>query len=276
MGEPLGLIAGAGQLPAEVARTARRLGRETVVVALRGAAESEALTEVGDVRWLPVGQIEAILAHFRSRGVRQAVMAGKVAKGPLLASPAELDLDERAIALLESLPDRSDASILGVIADTLAREGVELAAQADWVPDLVPGAGVLGTVRPNGEQLSEIGFGWPIAKAVAELDVGQTVVVKGRAVLAVEAIEGTDSAIERAGVLGGAGAVVVKVPRPSQDPRFDTPAFGIGTVGAMERAGARMLAFEADATLMLDRSRVVEAADAAGIALLGVPAEGPV
>ena len=255
-----------------------------VVVALRGAGEPSLLADE-DVHWLPIGQVEALLAHFRSRGVGEAVLAGKVPKTLLFggrAGDAErsggidaLELDARAIALLSALPDRRDDSILGAIADTLADEGVRLTPQVEWADGLLPGVGPQASVKPSDQEWLDVRFGWAIAKAIAGLDVGQTVVVKKQAVLAIEAIEGTDAAIARAGALGGEGGVVIKVAKPNQDPRFDVPAIGAATIEGMRGSGARLLAYEAGETLLLERDRVLREADAAGIAIVGVPPGGP-
>jgi len=195
-------------------------------------------------------------------------MAGKVPKAALHASPEALGLDADAAAILDRATDGSDASLLAAVADHLERRGIHLLAQAELVPELLAGEGPLGRLRPAPAQAADIAFGWPIAKAVAGLDIGQAIAVKDRCVLAVEAIEGTDAAIRRAGAIA-AGASVVKVARPRQDPRFDLPAIGPETLREMVSARAAALAFEAGRTLLLQRDAVVRLADAHGIALLG-------
>jgi hypothetical protein len=205
---------------------------------------------------------------LRAAGVCEAVLAGKLPK-LTLDDPAALRPDALALALLERLADRHDASILSGVAEHLADQGIRLLPQADWVPELVATAGAYGSLAASPEQRADLAFGWPLAKAVAALGIGQTLVVRARAVIAVEAIEGTDAAILRAGLLG-AGACVLKVAKPTQDPRFDLPVVGEGTLRAAIEAKAGLLAFEAGATLVLERERLATLADAHGIALLGV------
>lgn len=267
--ENLGLIAGAGVLPIEVARAARARGCRVLAAGLRGVTDSGLEGEVDEVFWLEGGQLGALFARFAQAGVRDVTLAGKIAKTHLYGSNP-IALDEVASALLEGLRDRGDASILAALADSLGARGMVLRPQAEWVPELLPGEGPLGSVRPTSEQRRDIEFGWSIARELARHDVGQCVVVKDRAILAVEAIEGTDAAIRRAGELGGGDACVVKVARPDQDPRFDLPAVGLGTLEAMIDARAAVLAFDAGRTLVLERAALVEGADSRGIAIVGV------
>jgi DUF1009 family protein len=275
----LGLIAGAGSLPRDIARAARERGHRVVAVALRGCCDSGLRELADEFHWLEVGELNALFEVFREARVKDAVMAGKVSKQRLFqaapgAGGGEVKLDERAARELGSLGDQSDDAILGAVADLLAAEGILLRPQGELVPELLPGAGPLGHLSPTPAQWLDIEFGFEIAKALGEQGIGQSVVVRQRAVLAVEAIEGTDAAIARGAALGGAGVCVVKVAKPRQDPRFDLPAIGPETVSVMQGAGAAVLAFEADATLVLQRPKLVRDADAAGIALVGVSSEG--
>jgi DUF1009 family protein len=267
----LGLIAGQGALPLELARAARGRGRRLVAIAFHGRTDP-ALEREAEVSWLHPGEVGRALATLRAAGVSQALLAGKVGKADLAADPTALRPDAEALRLLAALRDRSDDSILRALADFLAGQGIELLPQAELAPELFAGPGVLGSVRPSAGEIADVAYGFPIARAIGGLDIGQTVVVKGRAVLAVEAIEGTDAAIRRAGAIA-AGGCVVKVAKPRQDPRFDVPAIGPTTLEAMREASARCLAFEAGRTLLLERARLVAEADAAGIALLGVDDE---
>jgi DUF1009 family protein len=267
----LGLIAGRGALPLEVARSARGRGRPVAAIAFHGQTDPK-LEEEAEITWLHPGEVGAALAALRGAGVREAVMAGKVPKAGLYAGADALQPDTQALALLARLQDRRDDSILGALADWLEERGIRLLGQAEFVPGLVGGEGPLGRTALRPEQRADVAFGFPIAKAIAGLDIGQTVVVKDRAVLAVEAIEGTDAAIRRAGQIG-AGACVVKVAKPGQDPRFDVPAIGPETLAVMLEAKASALAFEAGCTLVLERTELVQAADAHEIALVGVAEE---
>jgi DUF1009 family protein len=268
----LGLIAGQGELPLCMAASARRQGRRVKAIAFPGLTDPR-LDAAADVTWLQPGEVGAALESLRTAGVREAVLAGKVPKAGLVQGAPELRPDAEALRLLARLRDRRDDSILSALADFLGERGIELLPQAALVPELLAEVGVLGAVAPSEAQRADVAFGLPLARAVAGLDVGQTVVVKGRAVLAVEAIEGTDATIRRAGGIA-AGACVVKVAKPRQDPRFDVPAVGPDTLAAMLEAKAAVLAVEAGRTLVLDREALVEAADASSIALLGVSGNG--
>jgi DUF1009 family protein len=267
---PVGLIAGCGRFPHELARLAGRRGHRVHGFGLAGLVEPglERVTEA--CHEVPLGQVARLFALLHEAGVTQVVMAGKVPKSFLYRNADRLRPDARALALLASLADRSDDSILGIFAEALTEEGFELLGQGDLAPELWAPEGPVGGVAPTEEQLADAAFAWPVAKALGRVDVGQTVVVERRAVLAVEAIEGTDEAIRRGCSLGRGGAVVVKVAKPTQDPRFDVPAIGSDTIQSLARGGAGALAVEAGKTLLLERTELVSAADAAGIAVFGV------
>jgi DUF1009 family protein len=270
LGASVGLVAGLGRLPFELALGARRRGRRVAAVALEGFADPGLADAVDACTRLPVGQLERLFAFLRSEAVQQVVLAGKVPKRLLFESPGSLQADATAITLLATLGDRKDDSILSSFARALEAEGFELVAQAELAPELLAAEGPLGAVVPGPAQLADVAFAWPIAKALGELDIGQTVVVEGRAVLALEAIEGTDAAIRRGCALGRGGACAVKVAKPQQDPRFDVPAVGLETVRALAEGRGGLLAVEAGRTLLLEREAMVREADATGIALLGV------
>jgi hypothetical protein len=267
------MIAGDGDLPAAIAQAASGQGRELVAVAFPGITDPGIEKLAARVAWLGPGQVDAALSFLVECGVRQAVMAGKVSKQALVAG--RLEVDDRARRLLSSLSDWNDATLLSALGDEIEREGICLLAQAELVPDLLVPEGSLGRVHPTPDQWVEIGLGWPVARNIASLDIGQTVVVHERAIVAVEAIEGTDEAIRRAGRLAGEGLCIVKVARPDQDPRFDLPAIGPGTVEVAAEAGASVIAVEASRSLVVQRERAVKQADEAGIALVGVPSAGP-
>jgi hypothetical protein len=269
---PIGLIAGCGRFPHELARLAGKRGHRVFGFGLAGLVDPglDAVTET--CHEVPLGQLARLFALLHEAGVKQVVMAGKVPKSFLYQNADRVEPDARMLALLASLADRSDDSILGIFADALAEEGFELLGQGDLAPELWAPEGRIGSVEPTEEQVADAAFAWPVAKALGRVDVGQTVVVERRAVLAVEAIEGTDEAIRRGCSLGRGGAVVVKVAKPAQDPRFDVPAIGPDTIETLTRGGAGALAVEARKTLLLGRDDLVEAADAAGIAVFGVVA----
>lgn len=267
----LGLIAGQGAFPLHVARAARQAGRKLSCVALRGLTDAGIEDAAERVTWIELGAVADGIAALRAAGVREAVMAGKVPKDLLYGGGPPLQLDASARSLLHALDDRRDDTILGKVADLLASLGIELLPQWALAPELLVGPGVLGRVAPGPAQMADIAFGYPIAKAIGALDIGQTVVVKDRAVIAVEAIEGTDAAIRRAGAITS-DACVVKVAKPNQDPRFDVPTIGPGTLESLVAAGAKALAFEAGATLVLERDALAREADARGISVVGVDA----
>jgi DUF1009 family protein len=271
----LGLIAGRGRLPLEVLRSARARGERVVVVGIRGEADLALARETDACTWIHLGELERLIESLRAEGVSEAVMAGKVPKTRLY-DPETLRLDARALAVLGRLADRRDDTILGALAGELESEGIRLRPQPEAVPELFAGLGPVGGVAPSEAQRADIAFGWPVARTLGGLDIGQTVVVRQRAVIAVEAIEGTDAAIARAGALAPEGdLVVVKVAKPDQDPRFDMPALGIDTLKALVAARAGALAFEAGRTVVLDREQLAREADAHGIAIFGVGPEGP-
>jgi hypothetical protein len=270
--ERLGLIAGAGDFPVEVARGARRAGRQLVVIAFPEWTSPAIEAEAEQVTWLQPGQIEEATQALLAAGISKAVMAGKVSKVELLDQPDLFALDESANGLLRSLPDQCDDSILRKVVEYIEGHGIRLLSQQEIAPKLFAGPGALGRFKSTPEIEADIRFGWSVAKAIAGLDIGQTVVVKDRAVLAVEAIEGTDAAIRRGGGLAS-GAVVVKVAKPNQDPRFDLPAIGRDTASMLVEARISALAFEAHHTVVLNREQLVEVADEHGIALLGVESD---
>ena len=271
MGGVLGLIAGQGSFPLEVARTARQRGLRVACIALRDQARPEIADAVESITWIYPGEVGAGLTAFRAAGVRDVVMAGKVTKSELFQNPDALRLDASATGLMNDLADRKDDTILGKLADFLETLGLRLLPQYALTPELLAEEGVLTRARPTEAQRADIAFGFPIAKTIGDLDIGQTVVVKDRAVLAVEAIEGTDDAIRRAGAIA-AGACAVKVAKPSQDPRFDVPTIGPGTVAVLAEARIAVLAIEAGATVVLERDAVVREADRHGIAIVAVTA----
>jgi DUF1009 family protein len=266
-GDPLGLIAGEGELPGEIARAAAARGRPLLVVAFPSLCDPGLARCAAEIAWLDPGQVGAALAFLRGHGVREAVMAGKVARTALVAG--RLQLDERAREIFSGLADLRDQTLLAAVAGALEEEGIELLPQAQLVPDLLAPEAVLGRVNPTPAQERDVAYGAPLAHRLAALDIGQTVVVQDRAVVAVEAMEGTDEAIRRAGRLGRPGLCIVKAARPGHDPRFDLPTVGPRTRAVAAASGAGVVAVEAGRTIVLNREAVVARADAAGIALVG-------
>jgi DUF1009 family protein len=247
-----------------------------VAVGFHDHTAPEIAGEVEQVAWIHAGEAEAGIVALRAAGVEEAILLGTIPKS-LIYSEEELKLDDLTGPALASLPDQKDTTILGLVALILESRGIRLLPQWALAPELLAPEGPLGKTDPSPEQEADIAFGLPIARALADLDVGQTIVVRGGAVLAVEAMEGTDAAIRRAGTLAP-GGVVVKVARPSQDARFDVPTIGPQTLEALASARVGALAFEAGATLVVERETLAREADALGISVVGVdPArlEGP-
>jgi len=265
----LGLIAGQGAFPVALARSARRAGRRVACVAFRDLTDPGIAGEVADLTWIHPGEVGIGIAAFHAAQVRDAVMAGRVPKAALFRNPDALHLDGQARALIERLGDRRDDTILGVVAAHLEAQGIHLLPQWAPAPDLLAPEGPLGARDLSARERADVEFGLPIARRMGALDIGQTVVVKDGVVLAVEAIEGTNAAIRRAGAFAS-GACVIKVAKPQQDPRFDVPAVGAGTLAALLEARATVLAIEAGATVVLEREELLRGADAHGIAVVGV------
>ncbi len=265
--EPIGIIAGGGQFPCLFAREARRRGRKVVVVAHKGETVPEIAETADSLYWVHLGQVGKIVKYLRREAVREAVFLGTITKTRIFR---DIRPDLKALALWRRLAARQDDAVLRAFADCLEQEGIAVRESTLYLRDLLFPAGILGRHAPQQEEWRDIAFGWRMARAVGALDIGQTVVVRDRTVLAVEAIEGTDAAIRRGGSLGRERVVVVKVKKPEQDFRFDLPAIGLTTIETMREVGARVLAVEAGQALLFDRVAAVEAANAAGIAVVGL------
>ena len=271
----LGLVAGSGGLPAELAASARRAGWRVVAVGLVELADPGLAAHVDALEWAHVAAFGRLFEVLRAAGAADVVLAGKVPKTFLWERPDAVRPDARALAAFAALRDRKDDSLLGAVVQVIEAEGLRVRSQLELAPDLCAPAGVLGKVRPTPEQEQDVAFGWPVAKTIGALDIGQSVVVQGKAVLALEAVEGTDRAIERGASLADRrrGVVVVKVAKPQQDPRFDVPTIGLATLRTLAKGGGGALAVEAGLTLVLERAALLAEADAAGIAVLGVDGE---
>ena len=266
---PLGLIAGNGRFPFLVAAAGRRAGRRVVAVAIKEETDPALAGEVDEIHWVSLGQLGRCIDALKSGGVREAVMAGQVKHKQIFAGIVP---DLKMMALLARLALKNTDSLIGAVADTLGREGIALLSSTALLQDQMATTGAMTRRRPSGDELKDVEYGREVARALAGFDVGQTVVVKERAAVAVEAMEGTDEAIRRAGRIAGPGCTVVKVAKPRQDVRFDVPVVGPGTVAAMSEAQARVLAVQAGATLLLDRADLLAAAERADLAVWGFEA----
>jgi hypothetical protein len=265
--EPLGLIAGNGRFPFLVAQGARRAGRRVVAVAIREETAPELEGQVDEIHWVGLGQLGRCIAALRSAGAGQAVMAGQVKHRQIYRGILP---DLKLMGVLARLAFQNTDSLIGGVAEALAREGITLLPSTSFVEDHLATSGAMTRRQPSREERRDLEYGRGVARALAGMDLGQTVVVKHRAAVALEAMEGTDETIRRAGRLAGPGTTVVKVAKPKQDMRFDVPVVGPGTLEAMREAGARVLALDAGRTLLIDRPEFLARAEEARIAVWGM------
>jgi len=283
--EKLGLIAGNGRFPFLLLEAARAHGLTVVVAAIKEETSPEmdqrAAADSGvRVYWMSLGELSKLIETFQAEGVTRAVMAGQVRHKQIFSS---IRPDWRLAKLLMNLRTRNTDMLLGAVAKVLGDEGIELISSTAYLGPLLATAGVLTRRAPSEDEWRDIAYGQTVARGIAGFDLGQTVVIAARACVAVEAMEGTDATIARAGELfrsleaGDSTAgdstlsralTVVKVAKPNQDMRFDVPVVGVPTIAAMRVAGATCLCLEAGRTLLFDRAALVEAADAAGIAVV--------
>jgi DUF1009 family protein len=266
----LGLIAGNGRFPFLVLDAARAQQYEVTVI----ATKEEAFPELNDaaarhgapIHWISIGQLGKCISILKDAGAAHAVMAGQVKHTRIFGGIVP---DLTFLSVLKQLGSRNTDGLIGAVAKVLHDRGIELIDSTSLLTPLLARAGVLTQRPPSAEEQKDLAFGYPLAEAIAGLDIGQTIVVKHQAVVAVEAMEGTDQVIARAGRLAGAGACVIKVAKPKQDMRFDVPVIGVATIDAMRAAGAALLSIDAGRTLVLDGDAVFAAADRAGIAIVG-------
>lgn len=277
---PIGLLAGWGQFPITFAGKARSLGLPVVCAGIRGEASPELASLVDHFFWTRPTQLGRMIRCFKSEGVEQIVMAGKVHKANLLHQPWKvltLLPDWRTVCwwYFRKRRDNRDDTLLLSMIEEFARDGLRFESALTLCPELLVDPAVLTRRPPTAREERDIAFGWELAKEMGRLDVGQSVAVKERSVLAVEAVEGTDRAILRAGELCRAGGfVVVKTAKPQQDMRFDVPTIGCTTVESLHRAGGRVLAIEAGKTIVLDQEQTLALANRYGITIVAL-AEGP-
>jgi len=252
--DPLGIIAGNRSLPIELARHARSMGVQRLVAVAFEAETDPALAElVDDIVWLKVGQLSKLIAAFTDRGVKRCVMVGQIAPKNLF----DVRPDLRAMAMLFRLKEKNAHTIFGAIGDELRKDGVELVEATPWLKPLMPAPGFVMGPKLSADERTDIEFGLGIAKEVSRLEIGQTVVVKGGTVLAVEGFEGTDKCLARGGELAGkdGGAIAVKVAKSNHDMRFDIPCVGPQTLETCANGRIRVLAIEADRTLLLEQEQ---------------------
>ena len=265
-----GLIAGNGKFPFLVLEGARSQGIEMAVIALREEASPDLEGVSQRLHWVSLGELSRTLELLHQEGVTHAVMAGQVKHNKIFST---IRPDWKLAKLLFSLPRKNTDSLIGAVARVLETEGITLVdSRTSFLRPLVPDAGVLTRRAPDARESADIAYGRDIALQLAGLDLGQTVVIRDRACVAVEAMEGTDETIERAArIASGGSLVVVKVAKPKQDMRFDVPVVGLRTVEVMRRSAVTALAIDAGRTLIFERPAVIEAADTAGIAIEALP-----
>jgi DUF1009 family protein len=261
-----GLVAGNGQFPFLVAEGARRAGASLSVVAIKEETDKRIEDVADDCLWIGIGQLGKMIAYFKRRNVTKAIMAGQVKHVQIFSGALP---DVRMFKMLWNLPKRNTDALIGGVADELAKEGIELIDSTYFVKDQLASEGIISKRKPNETELANIEYGLHIAGEIARLDLGQTIVVRASACVAIEAMEGTDATIRRAGDLAKGKLTVVKVAKPDQDMRFDVPVVGVPTIQAMIDAGATCLSITAGKTLIFDREEMLKLADKNGIAIIG-------
>lgn len=267
----LGLIAGNGRFPFLVLDAARGAGHDVTIIALKeetypDLAEVAARPPAAAMHWISLGQLGRCISILKDAGVTQAVMAGQVKHTKLFA---DIVPDMTLLGVLMRLKAKNTDALISGVADVLRDHGIGLIDSTAFLAPLLAREGVLTRRAPDAEQRADLEFGYRVADTIAGLDIGQTIAVKSAAVVAVEAMEGTDAVITRAGHLAGAGVRIVKVAKPNQDMRFDVPVIGVSTIDAMKASGADALSVDAGKTLMIDGDAIVRAADDAGICIVG-------
>ena len=265
--ERIGIIAGGGQFPLLFIEAAHRAGRRVYVVAHRSETDEKVARAADEVCWVKLGQLGKIIKFFKNNRVPETVFLGTITKTQIFR---DILPDLKGLTLWNKIDIRQDDAILRAVAASLEQEGISVLESTLYLEHLLFPRGVLTRKKPSKSQQRDIVFGWRNARAIGSLDIGQCVVVRESAVMAVEAIEGTDAAIRRGGLLAKEQAVVVKLRKPNQDFRFDLPATGLGTIDTMREASCAVLAVEAGQSLLFDRQEMIVAAEKAGIVVVGI------
>lgn len=259
---PIGLIAGKGRLPEIFRESVRKSGREVFSVGVKGITDSQ----VDEL--LPIGRVGRLIGLFKKKNIREVVMLGKFEHRLIYSSLLNFDL--KALSVLGRAKDKRPASLVKAFMEVLEEEGFEFVDPTPYLKELLAAEGVMGKRKPVREAMEDGIFGFSIAKELAELDIGQTVVVKDKAVVAVEAMEGTQDTIRRGGKMGGKGIRIVKVARKTQDFRIDVPAVGIETLEVMKEVNADALFLEAGKVYIIDKEKFLKMADRFGISVIGL------
>lgn len=266
--EKIGLLAGVGRLPIAFAKAAHGMGFEVSAVALVNDVEIDLQENVENFADISIGKLDSIIQFLKQHQITKVTMIGKVTKEMMFSG--QVEVDERMKKLLIALPDRNDDTIMYAFVRELAMEGIQAFDQTALIRSMIVAEGIFTKREPTEAEKADMEYGFKMAKAIGGLDIGQTVVVKDLAVMAVEAIEGTDACILRGGELGRGDVVVAKVAKPKQDVRFDMPAVGVKTLESMIRAGAKALVMEAGKTLLIEKEKVVALADENGITIVAL------
>jgi len=264
----LGLIAGNRKFPLIVSEAAKKRDFYVVAVAIKGDTWPKLKKFVDKIYWIGLDEFRRMFEIFKQEGVTKVIMAGQISPHRLFSK--EIEKNEELKKLLTTIKDKKADTIFGAIADKLNESGIQVLDSTAFIKDLLPKKGTLTECEPDFVEWEDIHFGLDLAKQIAYLDIGQTVAVKHKAVVAVEALEGTDNLIRRAGSIARGGITVVKVSKPKQDMRFDIPVVGLNTVKNLIKAGARCLAIEADKTLFIDKEKAIELANKKGISIVAV------
>jgi len=262
-----GLIAGNGRFPFLVLEGARKAGAQIAVAAIREETDPEIERVADRLTWVGIGQLGKMIRFFKNEGVQKAIMAGQVKHVQIFSRAIP---DVRMLKMLLRLPRRNTDALIGAVAEELGSEGIELIDSTYFLKDQLPQPGTLTKREPDERERADIEYGLEIAREIARLDLGQTIVVRDRACVAIEAMEGTDAVIRRAGELVRGRLTVVKIAKPDQDMRFDVPVVGIPTIKSMRASDATCLCLTAGKTLMFDRERMVELANTNKIAIMSV------
>ncbi len=265
--QKIGVVAGSGQFPLLFIKAAQKAGRKVIVIAHQNETADDVATLADEVQWVKLGQLGKIIKFFHKQGVGETAFVGAITKTKIFR---DILPDFKGLTLWNKIDTRQDDAILRAVAGVLEGEGIKVLESTIYLQHLFFPHGVLTRRKPDENQRKDIAFGWKNARAIGAMDIGQCVVVRNRSVVAVEAIEGTDAAITRGGELASKDAVVVKVKKPNQDFRFDLPATGVKTIATLASVKGAVLAVEAGQSLLFDPDAMIQAADDAGIVVVGV------
>lgn len=262
----IGLVAGEGKLPIIFSRVAKTKGDTVIAFGLRGITSPDLEKHVDKLHWVPWGSLQKAALLLVTERIKKIIMLGKIKKDILFNSEEDLDADAKKI--LDKIKDKKDYAVLNGINNFLGKFGVEVIDSTTYLKEFIPSKGTLSKREPSEEEWADINYGFEVAKALSGFDIGQTLAVKEKTVIAVEAMEGTDETIARAGRLIGGPFTVVKVARPVQDMRFDVPLVGLDTIKALASSGGTAFAMEAGKTLLMDREEVISLANEKNISIV--------